>query len=90
MRTYSPYPLLIDVCVTNRCNLHCSYCSAEAGPFASKKDEMSIEKLDSIFQELDLMGVPRVGVTGGEPFIGLIFRYFKAFDKYSFANFKYY
>ncbi|SDL35098.1 radical SAM/SPASM peptide maturase WgkB [Streptococcus equinus] len=87
MRTYSPYPLLIDVCVTNRCNLHCSYCSAEAGPFASKKDEMSIEKLDSIFQELDLMGVPRVGVTGGEPFIRTdILDILKAFDKYRFAK----
>lgn len=30
---------------------------------------MSVEKLDSVFRELDLMGVPRVGVTGGEPFM---------------------
>ena len=87
MRDYSPYPLLVDVCVTNRCNLSCSYCSAETGPFASKKGEMSVEKLDSIFRELNLMGVPRVGVTGGEPFIrDDILDILKAFDKYLFAK----
>lgn len=52
MRTYSSYLLLIDVCVTNRCNLHCSYCSAEAGPFASKKDEMSIDLEYYSFDEI--------------------------------------
>ena len=51
MRDYSPYPLLVDVCVTNRCNLNCSYCSAEAGPFASKKGEMSVEKVWILFLE---------------------------------------
>src|SRR3712207_9200480 len=87
MRDYSPYPLLVDVCVTNRCNLNCSYCSAEAGPFASKKGEMSVEKLVSVFRELDLIGVPRVGVTGGEPFMREdILDILKAFNQYRFAK----
>lgn len=48
---------------------------------------MSVEKLDSIFRELNLMGVPRVGVTGGEPFIrDDILDILKAFDKYHFAK----
>ena len=53
MREYSPFPLLVDISVTNRCNLNCSYCSADSGPFARKKDELSIEMLDSLFKELD-------------------------------------
>src|SRR5574340_1241199 len=31
MRNYFSTPLLIDVCITNRCNLNCDYCSAESG-----------------------------------------------------------
>lgn len=87
MREYFEKPLLVDVCVTNRCNLHCSYCSADSGPFASKKEEMTIEKLDSLFEELDSLGVPRVAVTGGEPFrrednLEIL----KRFDQYNFVK----
>lgn len=87
MRSYYKSPLLVDLCVTNRCNLNCEYCSAESGPFASKKDEMSLEKIDSVFKELDLMNVPRVAVTGGEPFMRKdIIEILKCFDKYSFTK----
>lgn len=87
MRDYTPHPLLVDVCVTNRCNLNCSYCSAESGPFASKKGEMTVEKIEELFQELDSMNVPRVGVTGGEPFIrDDILEILRNFDKHKFAK----
>lgn len=87
MRKYYPSPLLVDLCVTNRCNLNCEYCSAESGPFASKKGEMTVAKIDSIFKELDLMNVPRVAVTGGEPFMrNDILEILEHFDKYSFTK----
>lgn len=87
MREYSPFPLLVDISVTNRCNLNCSYCSADSGPFARKKDELSIEMLDSLFKELDYMGVPRVGITGGEPFMREdILEILELFSKYRFTK----
>ncbi len=46
MRKYYDSPCLIDIAVTNRCNLKCDYCSAESGPFASKEGEMTVEELD--------------------------------------------
>lgn len=87
MRKFYKSPLLVDLCVTNRCNLNCDYCSAESGPFASKKGEMTVEKIDSIFRELDLAGVPRVAVTGGEPFMRSdIIEILACFDKYRFTK----
>lgn len=41
MRKYYDSPCLIDIAVTNRCNLKCDYCSAESGPFA-RKDMLKI------------------------------------------------
>jgi molybdenum cofactor biosynthesis enzyme MoaA len=67
MRKYYRSPVLVDVCVTNRCNLNCEYCSAESGPFANKKGEMTLETLDSVFQQFNVLNVPRVAITGGEP-----------------------
>ena len=87
MRDYSPQPLLVDVCVTNRCNLNCDYCSAESGPFANKKEEISLEEIDDLFQTLQRMGTPRVAVTGGEPFMREdIMSILKKFNQYKFAK----
>lgn len=65
MRKYYDSPCLIDIAVTNRCNLKCDYCSAESGPFASKEGEMTVEELDQLFMELHHMNVHRVALTGG-------------------------
>ncbi|CEN29469.1 radical SAM/SPASM domain-containing protein [Lactococcus piscium] len=87
MRNYFSTPLLIDVCITNRCNLNCDYCSAESGPFASKKNEMSIEEIDGLFRQFDDLKVPRVAVTGGEPFIREdALDILEKFSKYNFAK----
>ncbi|EOL45187.1 radical SAM/SPASM domain-containing protein [Enterococcus caccae] len=87
MRGYYYKPILVDVCVTNRCNLNCDYCSAESGPFASKKGELTIQKLSELFQEMDKIKVPRVALTGGEPFIREdIIEILYEFDKYNFTK----
>lgn len=56
--------------VTDRCNLRCRYCMPEQGiDFADRKDLLSYEeilRLAEIFKEL---GVNKVRLTGGEPFV---------------------
>jgi radical SAM protein with 4Fe4S-binding SPASM domain len=87
MRNYYESPVLVDISVTNRCNLNCEYCSAESGPFASKKGEMDLETLASVFSQLDRLNVPRVAITGGEPLIREdIIELLTLFDNYSFAK----
>lgn len=87
MREYYTKPILVDVCITNRCNLSCDYCSAESGPFASKKGEITASRLATLFQEFDLNKVPRVALTGGEPFMREdILDILSEFNKYKFAK----
>lgn len=56
--------------VTDRCNLRCRYCMPEKGiDFAHRKDILSYEeiiRLAGIFRDL---GVEKVRLTGGEPFV---------------------
>ena len=56
--------------VTDRCNLRCRYCMPEQGiDFANRKDILTYEeivRLAEIFREL---GVNKVRLTGGEPFV---------------------
>lgn len=56
--------------VTDRCNFRCYYCMPEEGMnFASRKDLLSFEelyRLSAIFCEL---GVNKIRITGGEPFV---------------------
>ena len=56
--------------VTDRCNLRCRYCMPEEGiDFAHRNDILSYEeiiRLSKIFSEL---GVEKVRLTGGEPFV---------------------
>lgn len=56
--------------VTDRCNLRCYYCMPEKGmQFAPRRDLLSFEEmyfLVGIFREL---GVSKVRITGGEPFV---------------------
>ena len=60
-------PTSVDIFVTNRCNLKCVHC------FSSKDDkmihELSLEKLESIFDQLEKLGVLEVRINGGEPLL---------------------
>lgn len=68
LRNFYKSPALVDISITNRCNLACNFCYASAG-CASSKDEVSKERLFRLFDELDEMNVHRVSLTGGEPLI---------------------
>lgn len=56
----------VDLEVTRKCNLNCIHCSA-----ASKKrgKEMSVDAIKKILKEAKSMGLEKVGLTGGEPFL---------------------
>jgi len=56
----------IDLEVTRDCNLNCVHCSAVAN---SRGKEMSIETIKRLLNEGKIMGVKKVGLTGGEPFL---------------------
>ncbi|MCH4887782.1 radical SAM protein [Acidaminobacter sp. JC074] len=61
--THLPYVALISP--TMRCNLRCEGCYAAD---YKKSDDISIEKVDSLFEEMKSLGIYWVIILGGEPF----------------------
>ncbi|MCG8307900.1 MAG: GTP 3',8-cyclase MoaA [Cytophagales bacterium] len=56
--------------VTDRCNLRCFYCMPEEGiRFLPKDQLLSYEELIRISKLLVDMGVDKIRITGGEPFV---------------------
>jgi AdoMet-dependent heme synthase len=56
-------PSSVDVFITGKCNLSCVHC------FSSTKEpvDLSLDVLESIFNQLEAMGVLEVRINGGEP-----------------------
>lgn len=61
-------PRSIDICVTNKCNLRCLYCSYFTSDLEVDRDLPTGEWL-KFFEELGRCGVMRVTLSGGEPFV---------------------
>jgi MoaA/NifB/PqqE/SkfB family radical SAM enzyme len=59
-------PLYVQVKVTNKCNLHCAFCSQRSD--SSFAHEWSFEELFSLFQYLDQLKIEGIALGGGEPF----------------------
>jgi molybdenum cofactor biosynthesis protein A len=56
--------------VTDNCNLRCQYCMPEEGiSFAHKNELLSWEELWRLAQTFVEMGVNKIRITGGEPFV---------------------
>jgi molybdenum cofactor biosynthesis protein A len=56
--------------VTDRCNLRCSYCMPEFGmKFLHKSALLSFEEMLRLCEISSKMGVNKVRITGGEPFV---------------------
>lgn len=51
--------------VTNRCNLECVHCYAEAGPQGFRHDSLSFEEWISILTEARELGCRQVQFIGG-------------------------
>ncbi|MDH5398983.1 MAG: GTP 3',8-cyclase MoaA [Cyclobacteriaceae bacterium] len=60
----------LRLAVIDRCNLRCFYCMPEEGIQFVKKDELlSYEEMERLVRLLANLGVNKLRLTGGEPFI---------------------
>ncbi|MDO8648012.1 MAG: radical SAM protein [Candidatus Diapherotrites archaeon] len=61
------FPFLVEFELTNKCNLACKHCYANAGKELA--DEINTQEAKEILNQLNNIGVPIVCFTGGEPFL---------------------
>ncbi|MFM9951177.1 MAG: GTP 3',8-cyclase MoaA [Saprospiraceae bacterium] len=60
----------VRLAVTDRCNLRCFYCMPEEGiKFSPRLELLSYEEMERIIRVLADLGVDKVRITGGEPFV---------------------
>lgn len=60
----------VRLAVTDRCNLRCFYCMPEEGiNYMPKKQLLTFEEMERIVRVLARLGVSKVRITGGEPFV---------------------
>jgi len=60
----------LRLAVTDRCNLRCFYCMPEEGiDWLDRKELMSYEEMLRICSLLVDMGIEKIRITGGEPFV---------------------
>lgn len=60
----------LRLAVTDRCNLRCTYCMPKEGlDWLLRKELMTYEEMMRICSLLVAMGVQKIRITGGEPFI---------------------
>lgn len=60
----------VRLAVTDRCNLRCFYCMpAEGIKYLPKKEVLTFEEIERLITLLASMGVSKVRLTGGEPFV---------------------
>jgi molybdenum cofactor biosynthesis protein A len=60
----------VRLAVTDRCNLRCFYCMPEEGiRYLPKKQLLTFEEIERLLTLLAGMGISKVRLTGGEPFV---------------------
>ncbi len=60
----------LRLAVTDRCNLRCNYCMPSEGINFSKNDKLfTIDELTRLSKIMVEMGVDKIRLTGGEPFV---------------------
>ena len=80
-------PALVDLSVTNRCNLHCPFCFADSKDSSPFTEELSVDELFKLFSDLENINVLRVALTGGEPFLRQdIMEIITKFSSFNFAK----
>lgn len=60
----------LRLAVTDRCNLRCFYCMPEEGiHWLSRKEILTFEEMLRVCSLLVKMGIEKIRITGGEPFV---------------------
>lgn len=60
----------VRLAVTDRCNLRCFYCMPEEGiDYIPRKELLSYEEMERVIALLASMGISKLRITGGEPFV---------------------
>ena len=60
----------LRLAVTDRCNLRCFYCMPEEGiKYLPKHQVLTFEEMERVVRILSRLGVQKVRITGGEPFV---------------------
>jgi cyclic pyranopterin phosphate synthase len=59
----------VRLSVTDRCDLRCRYCMAEAMSFLPRSKVLSFEEIAALADILIARGVKRIRLTGGEPLV---------------------
>ncbi len=60
----------VRLAVTDRCNLRCFYCMPEEGiDYVPKQELLSYEEMLRLVRLLASMGIEKLRITGGEPFV---------------------
>ena len=77
--------------LTERCNLRCTYCMPEDGVPLKKKDNiLSFEEMDRLVRLFLDLGIKKIRITGGEPFVRKgaydFIRQINAYDKLQSLN----
>jgi len=60
----------VRLAVTDRCNLRCFYCMPEEGiDYVAKEELLTYEEMLRLLRLLAKMGITKLRITGGEPFV---------------------
>jgi len=60
----------LRLAVTDRCNLRCFYCMPENGiKYMNRKELLSFEEMTRLIRIFGDLGVSKIRITGGEPFV---------------------
>ncbi len=60
----------LRLAVTDRCNLRCQYCMPEEGiNYVDRSDLLTYEEIERIIRLFGSLGIDKVRITGGEPFL---------------------
>ena len=64
-------PISVDINITRRCNLRCSFCSADPAEVsdACASEELNLAELHDLFEQIEEMGVFYIRLAGGEPLV---------------------